>query len=244
MFNVLSNSHRLFRRTNKIPSSWMTREMMEKLLGDLCVNHPNTYTYTKALAETLVSKSDVKRSVIVRPSIVTSTWKEPMPGWLFEFVIYHMIIRKKSHVFVGWCDSINGPVGVIISFGKGLLRTMLGKRESFANFVPVDVAINLMIAGGWQSATTQSSENQKSSVTIYNCINSEDNAVTWGNLSDCVTKNAKLVPLENPVRLPAYGSSISPMYFKYRLEWAIYHWIPAYIADTALAIFRRKRRYI
>ena len=58
----------------------MTPEMLEKIAVDLQGDHPNPYTYTKSLAENLISRRSVGRTVIVRPSIVTSTWKEPIPG--------------------------------------------------------------------------------------------------------------------------------------------------------------------
>lgn len=40
--------------------------------------------------------------VIFRPSIVTGTEREPFPGW---------------------CDNLNGPVGMLIACGFGILRT-------------------------------------------------------------------------------------------------------------------------
>ena len=52
---------------------------------------PNTYTYTKALAEQIleIERGDIPLA-IVRPSIVTAAEKEPQPGWI---------------------DNLNGPTG-------------------------------------------------------------------------------------------------------------------------------------
>lgn len=44
---------------------------------------PNTYVFTKAMGEMVVS--DLKNNlplIIIRPTIVTSTYKEPFPGWI------------------------------------------------------------------------------------------------------------------------------------------------------------------
>lgn len=50
--------------------------MTPKLIGA----RPNTYTYTKALAEYLVQQEAEDLNVaIVRPSIVGASWKEPFP---------------------------------------------------------------------------------------------------------------------------------------------------------------------
>ena len=54
---------------------------------------PNTYTYTKALAEQLLERECVVIPLaIVRPSIVTAAEHEPLPGWV---------------------DNLNGPTGKV-----------------------------------------------------------------------------------------------------------------------------------
>lgn len=65
----------------------MVDTLTDKLLGD----RPNTYTFTKALAECWLkdNKGDLPL-VIVRPSIVLSSIDGPM---------------------VGWVDNWNGPTG-------------------------------------------------------------------------------------------------------------------------------------
>ncbi len=46
-------------------------------------NQPNTYIFTKALAEQLLLETASGLPVaIVRPSIVVASWKHPMPGWI------------------------------------------------------------------------------------------------------------------------------------------------------------------
>lgn len=55
--------------------------MTKKLLS--LANRPNTYTYTKALAENLIFEQTGKLPIaIVRPSIVASSFLEPVPGWI------------------------------------------------------------------------------------------------------------------------------------------------------------------
>lgn len=43
---------------------------------------PNTYVFTKAMGEMLVGQLKGNLSVVtVRPTIITSTFEEPFPGW-------------------------------------------------------------------------------------------------------------------------------------------------------------------
>lgn len=93
-------------------------------------NFPNTYTFTKRLAEQIVNDySHVIPAIIFRPSIVISTMTEPMPGWV---------------------DNFNGPVGIMIGGGKGVLKVVLSDPGLSADFIPVDVAIKAMITASWK----------------------------------------------------------------------------------------------
>lgn len=58
----------------------MDDELVSSLLPKLLGERPNTYTYTKALAEYLLQQEAGDINVaIVRPSIVGASWKEPFP---------------------------------------------------------------------------------------------------------------------------------------------------------------------
>lgn len=88
--------------------------------------HPNTYTFTKRLAERLVIEEFPNMPVcITRPSIVCPALNEPIPGWV---------------------DNLNGPVGIMVAAGKGVLRSMYVKKDYTAELIPVDFAINAMLA--------------------------------------------------------------------------------------------------
>lgn len=51
----------------------------KKLIGD----KPNTFTFTKWVAETLLEKECGELPIVmVRPSTVGASWKEPFAGWV------------------------------------------------------------------------------------------------------------------------------------------------------------------
>lgn len=54
----------------------------------------------------------------------------------------------------GWVDSLNGPVGVVVAAGKGLIRSMMVAEDFCAEVIPVDVAINAIIAIAWERGRT------------------------------------------------------------------------------------------
>lgn len=45
----------------------------------------------------------------------------------------------------GWVDNLNGPMGLLVAAGKGVLRSMHCKGENRAQVIPVDMAITALI---------------------------------------------------------------------------------------------------
>jgi len=95
----------------------------QKLLKES--RHPNTYTFTKCLAEHLITerRGAVPLS-IVRPSIISASWRYPFPGWI---------------------DSMAGFGGFVVLIGLGHLRVVAAVPETRLNLVPVDIVADRML---------------------------------------------------------------------------------------------------
>lgn len=105
--------------------------MSKKILGTL----PNSYAFTKALAEALVNEACLTQNLpamILRPSIVIPTYEDPVSGWT---------------------DNLNGPAGLMVGAGKGVIRTIWCDQKSYGDFLPVDVAINGLMVCTWYYLT-------------------------------------------------------------------------------------------
>ena len=62
---------------------WIDDELIDSLTRKVICPRPNTYTYTKAIAESLLAQECRDMPfVIVRPSIVGCSWREPFAGWV------------------------------------------------------------------------------------------------------------------------------------------------------------------
>lgn len=112
----------------------VTNILSKKYLGIF----PNSYVFTKNLSECLI-QDECKNipTVIFRPSIVISSVKEPVPGWI---------------------DNANGPVGFMIGIGKGVVRVTLTSKSTRPDYMPVDISIKGMIAAAWNKATEKGPE--------------------------------------------------------------------------------------
>ena len=156
---------------------WIDSEILDSITPKLIQNKPNTYTYTKAIAETLVA--DEHKEIpcsIVRPSIVGASWREPFPGWI---------------------DNFNGPTALFPATGTGVLQSMLGDKKCIADIVPVDIPVNLMIASAWYS-----SKNKSDNFMVYNCTSGQINKFTWGMLEDFGREFFLQNPFQNVILIP------------------------------------------
>ncbi|RZB39018.1 NAD binding 4 and/or Epimerase domain containing protein, partial [Asbolus verrucosus] len=124
-------------------------EECEALLGD----SPNTYTFSKALAEQLVvEQMDTLPVIITRPSVVCPTFKEPLPGWV---------------------NNLQGPMGLLVGAGKGIIRSMYMKSDCHADFVPADGVINGNLVATWNYLTMSKNER------ILNLTSSSEFNFSW-----------------------------------------------------------------
>jgi len=185
---------------------------------------PNTYIFTKAWAENIIEQNgnDLPMAVM-RPSIVSSAWKEPVPGWV---------------------DNLNGPTGMLAAGGAGLMQTIYAKRDKRADLIPVDIACNMLLVLAWKVGTPNSNQRTTKTIDIYNCTSGEAVPVTWGEVEKALSYFMKY-PLENMVWYP-YACSNGIMHcmknskFEDRVCRILFHWIPAYVIDFFSFITRVK----
>lgn len=196
---------------------WLDDAIIEEITPKLIGDRPNTYTFTKALAEMVVQKEGANLNMaIIRPSIVGATWQEPFPGWV---------------------DNINGPSGLIVATGKGLLRSMKGHPMAVADLVPVDTVVNLILAVGWHTAV-----HRPKSTQIYHCTSGALNPFKWSDMRTYVLATFEKIPLEQAFRRPKAcftSNTFSKEYWN-----AVSHWGPAAIYDLFLRLTGRKPRLL
>ncbi|KAF9593415.1 hypothetical protein IFM89_022694 [Coptis chinensis] len=86
---------------------------------------PNTYAFTKAMGEMLLGHLRENVPVcIVRPTIITSTYSEPFPGWV---------------------EGIRTIDSLAVGYGKGKVTCFLGDYDLILDLIPGDMVVNAMI---------------------------------------------------------------------------------------------------
>jgi len=107
-------------------------ELMERA-AELTSGFPNTYTFTKCLAEHLLHARafscdsatgdalDMRLPfVIVRPSIIGCSWRSPQPGWV---------------------DAMIAVAALVLAAGLGVARKVRGVPELITDIVPLDTVV-------------------------------------------------------------------------------------------------------
>nr|VDD62089.1 unnamed protein product [Brassica oleracea] len=132
----------------------------------------NTYTFTKAMGESIIhnQRGDLP-VVIIRPSIIESSCKEPFPSWL---------------------QGIRMSAPLILAYGKDHIPHLLGDYQSYFDIIPVDMVVNATIA-----AMSKHGCGNVPQLKIYNITStSHPNPLTLGELMEFSQQHL----LDSPLR--------------------------------------------
>lgn len=204
---------------------------MNLITPKLLVNWPNTYAYSKAICEDTVQQySNRIPTCILRPSIVVSTEKEPIAGWI---------------------NNMYGLTGAIFGGMIGVLHTLYCNENYICDIIPADYVVNNIIAAAWdvaqkrsipQSINLSDSKNKylpvDEEIPIYNAVSSVQNPVTWGIMENYLRNNGFNVPSK---KVFWYYTVWITKNHSFHIFLAIFlHWIPAIIVDMLAYLSGRK----
>ena len=142
----------------------------------------DTYTFTKAMGEQMVSRyHGGVPTLIYRPSIIESAFEAPEPGWL---------------------DGYRMVDPLIVAYGKGQLPDFPGSPDALLDMVPVDMVVNSLLAAIPAAHASQG-------VNVYQLATSSDNPLALRTFCDLVRDHFLETPLRqrggNGPELPRIG---------------------------------------
>ncbi|XP_045465613.1 fatty acyl-CoA reductase wat-like [Harmonia axyridis] len=210
------DTEELIRITENISEKTLN-SMTEKILG----KWPNTYAFTKAVAENIVSENGKGMPVaIFRPSIIVSTYKEPIPAWI---------------------NNIYGPTGICAAAGTGILRTLHCDSSVNGNIVPVDMCVNSLISIAWEVGTNFQKNKEdalKQEVPVYHYESSTDRPITWGQYMDLNAIHGQKYPSTRAMWF--YTLTLWKYKYMYIVSKIFLHLLPALLIDLFFLIIGRQ----
>ncbi|KAK9153359.1 hypothetical protein Sjap_000841 [Stephania japonica] len=141
----------------------------------------DTYEFTKAMGEMLIAndKGDIP-VVIVRPSIIESTYKEPYPGWIEGFRMMDPLLL--------W-------------HGRGRLRGFPIDSNGVFDVVPADMVVNAMLAAG---ASRLSSARLKPGIEVYHVASSTVNPLGTADVFRFSLEHFRTFPYKDSKGMPTH----------------------------------------
>ncbi|CAA2947288.1 fatty acyl- reductase 3-like isoform X1 [Olea europaea subsp. europaea] len=139
----------------------------------------NTYVFTKAIGEMLLEKLEENvKLIIVRPTIITSTYKEP---------------------FSGWTEGLRTLDSIFVAYGKGKLKFFVGDPNSTLDMIPGDMVVNFMLVA------MAMHPNQPSHMLIYHIGSSLRNPLKFADMNwlmyNYLTQNPLLDTSGKPIKV-------------------------------------------
>ncbi|KAJ8672917.1 hypothetical protein QAD02_004178 [Eretmocerus hayati] len=186
--------------------SGLTKDALRMLLGDW----PNIYGFSMAVAEELVRKHAARAGYaccVFRPSVVISTYKEPMPGY---------------------CDKKNKAASIFALIAKGAIHVMR-KYDYPCDLVPADMAVNALLTCVWDAVDRWQVEPEPA---IYNYGTSQDHSINMVQIKEKVMDDPDAFMVSSRWRKP-YVLFVTNMMCYLSLR-VILDYIPALIVDTLL----------
>ncbi|KAK4730750.1 hypothetical protein R3W88_023738 [Solanum pinnatisectum] len=132
----------------------------------------DTYSFTKAIGEMMINNMrDEIPILIIRPSGITSSYKEPFPGWIQGFRIIDPLV---------------------FFYRKGDLPALLADPDCLVDLVPVDMVVNTTMA-----AMAKHGNLQNPQLNVYHVASSSINPLSFSQIFDYSYDFFKLLPFVN-----------------------------------------------
>ncbi|KAK4581832.1 hypothetical protein RGQ29_025121 [Quercus rubra] len=142
----------------------------------------DTYVFTKAMGEMMIDKLRGEIPVvIIRPSVIESTCKEPFPGWMEG-------------------NRMMDPI--VLYYGKGQLTGFLVDPNGVLDVVPADMVVNATLAAIAKHGVTQ-----KPDINVYQIASSVVNPLVFNDLAKLLYEYYNSSPCMDskgrPIKVPS-----------------------------------------
>ncbi|XP_011177536.1 fatty acyl-CoA reductase wat [Zeugodacus cucurbitae] len=195
------------------------RDNLNSLTKKLIIGFPNTYTFTKNLAESVVNDFRERIPVaIYRPSIVLHALSDPIPGYP---------------------PTLMGAMGLFVLVGAGILKTVFLSKSTRFDITPQDVSIKTMLYYAYRAGTEYAQEKAITEVPIYMSSSTQHSNHTFYQMCQVMEHGLWYeAAFEKNFMLPTCHYTDSR--FVYMFLVFTKQILPAMLADGLIMLFGRK----
>jgi len=226
--------------------------------------YPNTYTFTKAMAEYVTASESRVPTAIVRPSIGKSVIYQLKYS---AFIIGFSVTPSLLEPYPGWVDNYSGLNGISSGVMRGTLRTQRSGKTLVADLVPVDLVANTLLVAAadlrslrlMQSAFSlnwSTAENfprtvilsliktivrcfrSDEGVRVFNCTSGSSNPIRWGQIFKQLVRWSRETPSASVQQYPRMVMRSSETIDAAAAFFS--HLLPALVADALRKLAGKK----
>ncbi|XP_012075826.2 fatty acyl-CoA reductase 3 isoform X1 [Jatropha curcas] len=162
--NIEEEKKLIDRKLNQLRREGATEANIKKAMIDMGTERakaygwPNTYVFTKAMGEMVIGHlKENLPVVIIRPTMVTSTWREPFPGWI---------------------EGARTIDALTVGYGSGKMSFFVADLTAIVDVIPADMVVNTIIAAMMVHANNQPCQ------VVYHIGSSLGNPIRYSNFRD------------------------------------------------------------
>lgn len=199
----------------------MSESQVEKMTDKLLAGYPNSYTLTKTLTEILIRDSCNSVSfpiVVSRPPFIWPSQRDP---------------------YCGYYETPQTLASLTTLFSCGIVRTLRLQPSAAAEYMPVDMVCNSLIASAWLLG----SETDTSKLKVIN-MSPIENPITVKEFSGIASEMGKKYPSIHQLRPPSTQVKRQHSWAEYRIRKIISHLLFAYLVDFMLWLNGSKGRLV
>ncbi|XP_051161062.1 fatty acyl-CoA reductase wat-like [Leptopilina boulardi] len=211
-YEEAKNTIQIIKRRN------LSKENEKRFTKILLQDYPNTYVFTKSMAEGIISEtaSDLP-FCIYRFPVALGTYKEP---------------------FAGWIDVAQGFNQFLVWLSMGYIRVIIvPDRKDVLYIVPADFACNALIASIWD-ASNKINRSSSTTLPVYNYVNNEKNQITKGIFEKVLLEHGPKYLPSTAVYFP--DATLVKSKRTFNILSFFVHLLPALIGDIILKILGEK----
>ncbi|CAL7948517.1 unnamed protein product [Xylocopa violacea] len=194
--------------------------LSKQVVNEIVGKWTNLYVFSKAIAEGVVQRFSRRTSlpcIVYRPSIIVSAYREPIPSWT---------------------GNEHGPIKLFIAAGLGMVHTTLISENISLDTIPVDFAVNNLLAVIWDYVAHRQSNKPE----VYNYASSKWNPVNYKTLKDAFSKAIVELPPMSMVWYPFMV--LTDNLFIFVVLHTLCHVLPAVLVDLVLIVQWKKPKAV
>ncbi|CAG9771571.1 unnamed protein product [Ceutorhynchus assimilis] len=138
--------------------------------------------------------------------------------------------------FPGWVDNFNGPMGLLVGGGTGLIRTLYADTKLETEYMPVDNIVKLLIVGTWNKGISRDAN----TLSIQQGSKYNHPQFYVGAYIDIGRELLWEDPFENKIWYP--DGSLTTNWLYYFINVLLFHMVPAFFLDIGLKMTGQKPR--